>query len=1003
MKPWQLRTLVSLVLFCGLFSAGETNAAEELRYGWRDGETYAYKFNISTTGTDATLNWAGSCSFTVGPAAPDTKVQSATGLSSGTGFVVSPDGMLVTCAHVVKDAKKIEVRLNGKVYDGVVKAVDNMHDVALVRIAARDLPVLTLVDSDKVELNEDVLVVGFPMSDEVGASIKMTRGIISGVIGQKNDKLIQTDAAVNHGNSGGPVVNEMGQVIGIAAAKIERLDVMNVSFIQPSNYVADLLKSQNVTFKQGGQADVLKGSALGKAVVPSVGLFLVTKGPNTDRVERKTLTYKGTSKSTTTKTNGTVIDGQPMTDTGRMVVNREGSIVDSKSDHELPFLMGRICELFVEPFPPGGESKWRWSRMTRVNEVVGGTTSGYAGLRANSGPSTNTLIVHPAAEQATYQLVSSSGDMVTFKKQYEFGTMPKANGSAFLKILGEATFEFDQRVGIMQSMDFTFNYDVNSRRLPVKVSFERVDPKTMKPIVGGLAGGASSGSSSAKAAKAGGDRLAVPTTTSRKEASDLIDDLFKKDIDASKSLAKKAELAKKLLTSAREEKEEPAARYALLEKAKDLAVIAKDLPLAMDVVHELARRFQVQGVKIQAEVIAAINDPEASAEKQHVVAEVAFAAFEEAFEGDDYDTAKQLGGIAVAAARKGRDAKLSKRIADRGRQFKALQEVYSTVRPALETLKTSPADAEANLLVGRFQCFFKEQWQDGLLLLAKGSDPALKDLARKELAGPDAPDAQLAIADGWYEQADRQPAEVKDRVALHASGWYEKALPGLSGLQKIKAEKRVVRAPEAPATTSETASSKPPAAKASTSDTSKSGTAGGAALKQLLARIKEQVKSDRLPRTAEVGFAAGRNNFSAVPEVGALLVGFELTHNGQSFTAIRPIFLGEKGQINGPVYGTPLGEPLKVIAKKGYAVSSVSIREGLVLGGFGICGLTITYMEIGAEGLNAEKSYDTDYIGAAAGNNPVKIGSAGTPVVGIIGHMTNTQVSSLGLVLANGN
>jgi hypothetical protein len=100
------------------------------------------------------------CLVAVGFAAPDPK----TPTRASSGFVVNADGYLLTSAHGVKDAGKIEVTLGSKTYEATLVRLDEKHDLAILRIDAKELPSLPLADSDAVELGEDVRVFGFPLS-----------------------------------------------------------------------------------------------------------------------------------------------------------------------------------------------------------------------------------------------------------------------------------------------------------------------------------------------------------------------------------------------------------------------------------------------------------------------------------------------------------------------------------------------------------------------------------------------------------------------------------------------------------------------------------------------------------------------------------------------------------------------------------------------------------------------------------------------------------------------
>ncbi len=138
----------------------------------------------------------------------------------GSGFIISPDGYILTNYHVVKDAVKIKVTLlSGKEYSAKVIGVDNTIDVALIKINAKKLPYASLGNSSKIKIGQWVIAIGNPF----GLNFSVTAGIISalgreGITRSPLQQLIQTDAAINRGNSGGPLIDLNGNVIGINTA-----------------------------------------------------------------------------------------------------------------------------------------------------------------------------------------------------------------------------------------------------------------------------------------------------------------------------------------------------------------------------------------------------------------------------------------------------------------------------------------------------------------------------------------------------------------------------------------------------------------------------------------------------------------------------------------------------------------------------------------------------------------------------------------------------------------
>lgn len=167
--------------------------------------------------------------------------------SLGSGFIISPDGYIVTNNHVVEKATEIKVVLiDGSEYDAKVVGTDKMTDIALLKIKPnKSLPTVTLGDSDKLKIGEWVIAIGNPF----GLSYTVTAGIVSGKGRFLNegpyDNFIQTDAAINPGNSGGPLVNMRGEVVGINTAIIPY--AQGIGFAIPINlakYVVEQIKSK---------------------------------------------------------------------------------------------------------------------------------------------------------------------------------------------------------------------------------------------------------------------------------------------------------------------------------------------------------------------------------------------------------------------------------------------------------------------------------------------------------------------------------------------------------------------------------------------------------------------------------------------------------------------------------------------------------------------------------------------------------------------------------------
>ena len=145
-------------------------------------------------------------------------VQIITSSGSGTGFIVSENGLVVTNKHVVEGQRRVTIRLaTGEEYRGNVTQRHSVLDLAYVEIvSSRTFAPLPLGDSGEVRLSEPVIAIGYPLGEELGLDPTVSRGIISA----KRDDYLQTDASLNPGNSGGPLLDANGNVIGVITFRI---------------------------------------------------------------------------------------------------------------------------------------------------------------------------------------------------------------------------------------------------------------------------------------------------------------------------------------------------------------------------------------------------------------------------------------------------------------------------------------------------------------------------------------------------------------------------------------------------------------------------------------------------------------------------------------------------------------------------------------------------------------------------------------------------------------
>ncbi len=199
---------------------------------------------------------------------------------TGSGFILSADGKLLTNAHVVEGADKVKVTLkSGREYQGTVIGIDEMTDVAVVKIDGENLPTVTLGEAENLQPGEWAIAIGNPL----GLDNTVTVGIISALgrtssevgVPDKRVRFIQTDAAINPGNSGGPLLNAQGEVIGVNTAI--RANAQGLGFaipIETAQRIADQLFTK------------------GKAEHPYLGIHMITLNEELQKKANETKEFK---------------------------------------------------------------------------------------------------------------------------------------------------------------------------------------------------------------------------------------------------------------------------------------------------------------------------------------------------------------------------------------------------------------------------------------------------------------------------------------------------------------------------------------------------------------------------------------------------------------------------------------------------------------------------------------------------------------------------------------
>ena len=181
-------------------------------------------------------------------------------IGSGSGFYINNQGYALTNNHVIEICKQSVAIIDGKETLFRVIATDQTNDVAVLKTDFRSRNYIR-INEDGAELGESIIAAGYPLAGRLSDSVKITRGIVSSLSGLNNNiGQIQIDAALQPGNSGGPVLNESGELVGIASAGLNKLLMAkeskyipeNVNFAVASPIVTNILKSKKVKYSSSG-------------------------------------------------------------------------------------------------------------------------------------------------------------------------------------------------------------------------------------------------------------------------------------------------------------------------------------------------------------------------------------------------------------------------------------------------------------------------------------------------------------------------------------------------------------------------------------------------------------------------------------------------------------------------------------------------------------------------------------------------------------------------------
>ncbi len=286
-------------------------------------------------------------------------------------------------------------------------------------------------------------------------------------------------------------------------------------------------------------------------------------------------------------------------------------------------------------------------------------------------------------------------------------------------------------------------------------------------------------------------RLPIPDEAAQRAALQLVRDVFEADSKNAKTAEEKSAVAERMIQAAADTMDDPATRFVLLRVARDMAAAAGNVELAGRAVERLAAHHQVDSIEMKIQTLTKAGEAIQDVEARKAFVASAGEVIDEALAVDDFDLAVPFAESVLTLARRTGDIDLIKDAVARGREIEGLAKQYEPVRTALAVLEANPSDAAANLVIGRYRCLVKGDWEGGLPYLALSGDAGLRAVAEQELMLPTTAEDQAKLGDAWWDLAEQEDDDAKDRLQQRAAYWYRLSAPELAGLTKTKVEQRI--------------------------------------------------------------------------------------------------------------------------------------------------------------------------------------------------------------------
>jgi hypothetical protein len=246
---------------------------------------------------------------------------------------------------------------------------------------------------------------------------------------------------------------------------------------------------------------------------------------------------------------------------------------------------------------------------------------------------------------------------------------------------------------------------------------------------------------------------------------------------------------------------DPAAQYVLLDSARKMFIGAEDVRLAVKTVKSMSEQFRIDADDVYNTTFEDLADANLLPEVRDQLAVAILQRVDATLAANKFAAAERYSVLATKVAARTRDIELRKRIAEHRAEIQRLKVLLKAVEEARATLATDANDAAANLILGKYLCFVRNEWEQGLAHVLKSGNPDYIAAAKADAAvTADSQDSTIAAADAWHKLAEAIKKDDKDAAngALgRAKGYYQDALITATGLEKLRLENRLAEMPEA--------------------------------------------------------------------------------------------------------------------------------------------------------------------------------------------------------------